>query len=845
MVKGKTPSTHPITPIIHQWESENQENGVIPRWLHLLRQRGLSLQTAAYFDIQPYQHGWIYPLLPDHAARRWKAFPGQRGAKYRWIPAQPADITFYDPRGHLAEHVAAAHGVLILASGEADVWALHEAGIRHATATLLGEGHLPDWLVAELHRLNVRRVEVWPDCDQTGLKFAGKLRETLTETGIELCLRALPYAPDSKGDIGRLLIEVGSENLYKTLTNCPPLLLPAAPAPPAVSTAALPPAPPVVAGDTSAREEIERRVRAEIAHVLVKRGRKDGYYCCPLDHGPNGKDFLFNAAPGQPIGGCQGKHAGLFTRWVDLAALLQIDVAHIARAVAEERRPVRAYPPHTASLGSRYTSRFPYGAPETLVKRTLQLSRLVKVQKQAPAAYGIVLWEELRGCLDDDTWVSRGAFQQACGQIGRDPSDDTVKTLLQQLVAQRQVQHLRVVHIEPVESDSGSGDFYNLYMQDGTIYRLQKCALADNKTSTCDLYRFLPVEERLENFHQLYYRALREYAFQHAPDTIPPEFGELSPEQVQAWEDFRSPVYLQYAERREQATRQLERDLGFWEGAKERIEEGRYRAVTLAPGVIRNAADFRAAFKRYLVESSGGELENDYQTARMLGVERSALARINDRAGVIKVARTQVVVADELTQYQRDYLVEAWHADGTATVKRPSAAKLLERATPEEVAAYEEQRAAQRKHRLSVVEPGPEPLAQVAPPLKKPRCRKTSPLPLEMWQGYSEEYQRRQYAYCPLPPEFLAYDSETGELYSMAQLWRQGAEYLKGKTDVQKETPGADAETQSGVPLSSDPLSPADHGTGPGTDRSGHGLAPGDHPGGVGGATASGDPLGR
>lgn len=816
-------------PIIQQWGLKNhpiQKGGLVPRWLDLLHQRGLSAETVAHFGIRPQGHGWVYPVVHQQSVRRWKAFPGQPGAKYRWVPAQADDITFYDPLGNLAQHVAAANGVLILATGEADVWALHEGKIHHATATLHGEGHVPAWFVAELHRLEVTQVMLYPDCDATGLRYAEKVRQALAGTEISLDIRALPYAPDSKGDIGKLLVEVGPENLYKTLTICPPLELPTLPR---IIPAHQPINLPGPAHDASALEEIERRVRAEIARALVKRGRKEGYYHCPFeDHGADGKDFLFNAEPGEPIGGCQGKHAGQLTRWVDLAEFLKIDVRQIARDVAEERRPARAARPRPVASEASYASRFVYGPPETLIKRTLQLSRLVKVEKQTPAAYGLVLWDELRNHIGDDVWFSRGAFQEACNQIGRSPSDDTVKTLLLQEVGLGSAEHLRVIKIEKVESESGSGDFYNLYTQSGEIYRLQKCALADNMTSTRDLYRFLPVAEQLENFSQLYYRALREYAFKHAPDNAQPEWGDLSAEQAQDWDDFRAPAYLHYAEQRERAIQQLERDLGFLEGDLERIEAGRYRVVTLPPGFIRNSADFRAAFKRYLVQVNGGEMENDYKTARMLGVERSSLARINERAGVIKVARTKVIAVDDLTQYQRDYLVERWHPDGTATVKLPSAAKLREAATPEEIAAYDELRSAQRDRRLSPVVPEAPSENNSSP---APRCRKTPVLPLVMWQGYSEEYKRRQYDYAPLPPDFSTFDPDTGELYTADQLWQRGAEYLRSKRPAEKETPNTTSETQNPVALPADAIRETDHHTGAGIGCSGDGLAPGDNPG--------------
>jgi hypothetical protein len=174
-------------------------------------------------------------------------------------------------------------------------------------------------------------------------------------------------------------------------------------------------------------------------------------------------------------------------------------------------------------------------------------------------------------------------------------------------------------------------------------------------------------------------------------------------------------------------------------------------------------------------------------------VERSSLARINDRAGVIKVSRHKVVAATELTPYQREYLVEEWHNDGTVTVKLPSAAKLRENALPEEIAAYDELRAAQRDRRQSPA--APESVEQGQPAVL--RCRKKAPLPLVMWQGYSEEHLRRQYEFMPLPAEFSTFDLDTGEVYPADQVWQRGAEYLRNNCHGKEKTQGRDTDTAS------------------------------------------------
>ena len=220
-------------PSIASADSAVQSGQPVPQWRALLHARGFSDATLDFFGIQPDGRGWVYPVAPHLPVRRWKAFPQHQGAKYRWKPSLPSNLRCYDPRGELHERIREQGGTLILASGEPDVWALHEAGIFHATATLHGEGTIPPWLVDELRQLGVSRVLVWPDRDQTGLSGALKLKAALAGSGIALDLRALPQPFGSKADLNATLLEVGAAALWETLQACPPLALPDLPPEPA------------------------------------------------------------------------------------------------------------------------------------------------------------------------------------------------------------------------------------------------------------------------------------------------------------------------------------------------------------------------------------------------------------------------------------------------------------------------------------------------------------------------------------------------------------------------------------------------------------------------------------
>jgi hypothetical protein len=115
-----------------------------------------------------------------------------------------------------------ADGLLWLASGEADVWALWEGGIRNATCLFDGEARkMPSWLVPELAQLGVREVHLAPDRDRAGMRWVINISRALSRSSIRVIMHKLPFPPRSKGDVGRLLVEVGSARLKPTLGALP------------------------------------------------------------------------------------------------------------------------------------------------------------------------------------------------------------------------------------------------------------------------------------------------------------------------------------------------------------------------------------------------------------------------------------------------------------------------------------------------------------------------------------------------------------------------------------------------------------------------------------------------
>lgn len=197
-----------------------------------LAARGLSAATVKHFQLKPHKlkqgDGWKYPVRPGVKQKRFKARDSK--PKYKWLPGKPQGMTFYDVDGNLEQYVREAGGVLYLATGEADVWALFEAGIRNATCLLLGEGNdVPEWFLPELQRLGVAEVRTAPDCDEAGTIFARNVAKSLNGTDVYLVQLVLPFSEGSKADIGQLLLSVGAQKLRETLEELPELQLPQEP----------------------------------------------------------------------------------------------------------------------------------------------------------------------------------------------------------------------------------------------------------------------------------------------------------------------------------------------------------------------------------------------------------------------------------------------------------------------------------------------------------------------------------------------------------------------------------------------------------------------------------------
>jgi len=282
--------------------------------------------------------GWIYPVYDEAGracqVRRWKARDAKSGGKYRWIPANSADRPAYYLLPGTVDAIR-ARGAVLIAAGEPDVLTLRAAGFENAICWF-GENNVPATLLADLRRWGAARVAYYPDLDVPGLQAARKVWDAL-HGHVELVICQLPGEVALSGgfDLNQLWIDVAFDPAaFRDQLKAAERII----FPPPSDEDGLPPG---LRDNPQEREEVQRRIWRAIADRLVKRGNKPDYFECPFDHGPDGKDFIFDPNTGR-VGGCQGKHAGQITRYMELAHALDIDTAAIARQVAADVRSKKA-----------------------------------------------------------------------------------------------------------------------------------------------------------------------------------------------------------------------------------------------------------------------------------------------------------------------------------------------------------------------------------------------------------------------------------------------------------------------------------------------------------------------
>jgi hypothetical protein len=174
-----------------------------PKFREWLENRRISPRTILSFQLTPDEisTGILYPV-PNSNHLRWKNFDSQAKPKYQWRWEKPAAAKYYHAPD-LSDSIQTNAGACWLVSGEADVWALHSAGIEHVLSAGYSESSVPLDLVTDLQYFGVTTLYLAPDRDDTGERWARKVAARLMGSGIELDVRRLPDALGVKADVGR------------------------------------------------------------------------------------------------------------------------------------------------------------------------------------------------------------------------------------------------------------------------------------------------------------------------------------------------------------------------------------------------------------------------------------------------------------------------------------------------------------------------------------------------------------------------------------------------------------------------------------------------------------------
>ena len=295
-------------------------------------------------------NGWLKypscPAAPADYAHRQKNRNSNASPKYFWIGDERPPL--YIMPG-VKEAIAKAGGVCIGSTGEVDTWSFAAADHRNVVSWF-GENSIPSGLLGMLDELNVNRFVYYPDHDLPGMEAAVKLLDMWGNYGIALEIRWYPEYMGTRNDINSIWRETQIKALFDQELDQFVVA--------DLSHVSIGPITQEresgvdLASDPVERDEVERRVRLEIAkHYLIKRGTKNpDEYNCPLPHGPRGKTFYFKTEAGGAIGGCQGKHAGQLTRWRDLADHFDDDMvrriaAEVGREARERTRQAAPTPP--------------------------------------------------------------------------------------------------------------------------------------------------------------------------------------------------------------------------------------------------------------------------------------------------------------------------------------------------------------------------------------------------------------------------------------------------------------------------------------------------------------------
>lgn len=194
----------------------------LPHWQKLLSDRGI-LKAALEAGWQQDGEFWCYPLYnldgTESGQYRYKAMDSTSKTKYRWSESNGEPRPSYYLLPGLVESIQAANGRLILSSGEPDTLAFRAAQAQNVS-NFFGENNIPETLEWDLQTLGVKSIELYPDLDKAGFKWAADIKAACPN--LDVHVYKLPGEFGSKYDINKLWIETGFNynRFWITLDDC-------------------------------------------------------------------------------------------------------------------------------------------------------------------------------------------------------------------------------------------------------------------------------------------------------------------------------------------------------------------------------------------------------------------------------------------------------------------------------------------------------------------------------------------------------------------------------------------------------------------------------------------------
>jgi len=724
-----------------------------------LAARGISEITRDFFHIRPNGTGWLYPANADQPdLTRFKGYPGTE-PKYKWHPRKPADLVMlYDPNGTLAAEIAGARGSLILCEGEPDVWALAEAGIFNATATMLGAATVPAWLVDEVIRLGARQVVMYPDRDPAGAAYAAKVTAALESRGVKVEARELPATLGEKGDINDLLLAVGPEGLQAALEACGPAALPD------VTPVAVSPRFEAYSGPQTDASglfeqwalEVERQA---VATWQIAPPKANGWSRRNFS-APQREDRRASATWNYTRHGYKDHGTGAFFNTHEVAALIGFEPWQDYKA---RQRP--APRPESAAA-----ARFALGMPYTLTKRLNMAARLFGLPSQTPAALVWHLWHLLPAeTAQSGDPVTLTSLRGDYAAMGHKLSRKVAETGLNQLAEWGAVTRIDSPNCGCDPSASEYCSFCNLYLKELNKYRTQKEQYS-RRGKPPTLYLFNPIPEALGAFVDRYAALIAASTYGMTPANAELVWRDLTADEARIADHVRSPLYERAASDRERAAAIYERDLERLQGDADRILNGAryYPAPLVADVQITSPKAYVTALAAGLIARGGNEGATTTALRGLTGRSGGTIARMVQRGDLeaVQVPQERAKPLSDLSPHEKG-LVKRTEGD-RAILWASTVYKLAERATKSERTWAEQRNAAQR--RIAGLRRAHRPQEHKAKQVVFRRAQVEHRDPVAEWQ--------RLQLTMGLPAGVTPHDPETGELYEPGQLFRLAADHI-------------------------------------------------------------------